>query len=296
VSPERQIPLKARLHRYLLTPSELALLTAMVEHCSDGSTIWAGFDRLSAYSKISYRNIRRLVKSLCKRGILTQLNPPSAKRNLPATYRLNEAAMHEDPAMTPYLGNQRTLPGIRRPSIPGEPIQSDGPEATMSPGLASDLRPPCPQPEATMSPGLRPPRPNPEAKVAPDSRSIDSINLDSKKGDSRPAPKQSDFDERDIRKLAEAWGEAEMRPDSLRNLSEKELHEWVAERAGVTIGRMVYLRKVQHAWPESSQPLQLLPQAPMCEVCDGQGQLRPIRDGPGPRLIPCPQCSPGGMR
>lgn len=121
-----QPPLRARLHWYQLSASEFALLTAMCEHCSDGSTIWASIARLAAYSKLSERNVQRLVRGLCGRGILTQLAPSSGKKRRPTTYRINEAVLRDDPRMAPYRAYQQQLPGIRRPPVPGEPI----PDAT----------------------------------------------------------------------------------------------------------------------------------------------------------------------
>jgi hypothetical protein len=40
----------------------------------------------------------------------------------PATYRLNEDALEDDPKMASYRSRQQQLPGIRRTPIPGEPI------------------------------------------------------------------------------------------------------------------------------------------------------------------------------
>src|SRR6266853_505791 len=91
-------PLRARLHWYQLATAEFALLTAMCERCSDGSTIWAAIPRLAAYSKLSERSVQRLIRDLCRRGILSQLAPPNAKHK-PATYRINEPALDDDPRM-----------------------------------------------------------------------------------------------------------------------------------------------------------------------------------------------------
>jgi hypothetical protein len=115
-------PLRARLHRYLLSTAEFALLTAMCEHCSDGSTIWAAIPRLAAYSKLSERKVQRLIRAFCRRGILSQLAPANTSKRRPATYRLNEAALQEDPRMVPYRIRQEQLPGIRRAPVPGEPV------------------------------------------------------------------------------------------------------------------------------------------------------------------------------
>jgi helix-turn-helix protein len=94
----------------------------MVEHCSDGSTIWASIARLAAYSKFSERTVQRLIRGLHAHGILTEIAPANAAKRRPATYRINEAAMHDDPVMAPYLNRQGQLPGVRRAPVPGEPI------------------------------------------------------------------------------------------------------------------------------------------------------------------------------
>jgi len=128
-----QPPLRARLHWYRLTSDELVLLQAMVEHCSDGSVIWAAIPRLAAYSKLSERTIQRLIHGedrpgrphragLVERGILTQLAPENRGQRRPATYRLNEEALELDPLVRLYRNLQAGLPGIRRPPIPGEPV------------------------------------------------------------------------------------------------------------------------------------------------------------------------------
>jgi hypothetical protein len=125
-------PLRARLHWYKLTGDELVLLQAMVEHCSDGSTIWASVPRLAAYSKLSERKVQRLIHGeerngrhipgLCDRGILSKLASGNAAKRRPATYRLNEDALEEDPRMGRYRNRQQQLPGIGRRPVPGEPI------------------------------------------------------------------------------------------------------------------------------------------------------------------------------
>jgi hypothetical protein len=107
-------PLRARLHWYLLNVAEFVLLTAMCEHCSDGSTIYAAIPRLAAYSKLSERKIQYVLRELCDRGILSQLVPANGwNKRRPAIYRINEPAMSEDPRMAPYRTDQLWLPGIR---------------------------------------------------------------------------------------------------------------------------------------------------------------------------------------
>jgi hypothetical protein len=128
-------PLRARLHRYHLTTAEFALLTAMAEHCSDGSTIYAAVPRLAAYAKLSARQVERIihgyddarsgkrVAGLTERGILTELAPHNGRKRRPATYHLNEDALQLDPRMRRYLHQekQRILPGILKPPKQGIP-------------------------------------------------------------------------------------------------------------------------------------------------------------------------------
>jgi hypothetical protein len=112
-------PLRARLHWYRLSPAEFALLTAMCEHCSDGSSVWAAIPRLAAYSKLSERNVQRLMRGLCSRGILSQL---ANGKHKPGTYRINEPALDVDPRMAPYRTCQQQPPGVRRVPMPHEPV------------------------------------------------------------------------------------------------------------------------------------------------------------------------------
>ena len=116
-------PLRARLHWYLLDVAEFALLTAMCEHCSDGSTIWAAIPRLAAYSKLSERKVQYILRELCDRGILSQLAPANTwKKRRPAIYRINEPAMLEDSRMAPYRTNQLWLPGVRQTGAQCAPV------------------------------------------------------------------------------------------------------------------------------------------------------------------------------
>ncbi|MGA9808735.1 MAG: helix-turn-helix domain-containing protein [Candidatus Sulfotelmatobacter sp.] len=156
---EKQTPLRARLHRYRLSVSEFSLLTAMCEHRSDGSTVWASISRLAAYSKLDERTVQRLIRGFCARGILSQLARGNAAKHIPATYRVNEAALEEDPAMAPYRSTgQEELPGIPRPAVPGEPIPDRrDPGGVVPPGVENN--PPlvawCHPPGGVVSPNSR---------------------------------------------------------------------------------------------------------------------------------------------
>jgi hypothetical protein len=163
-------PLRARLHWYRLNVAEFALLTAMCEHCSDGATIWAAIPRLAAYSKLSERNVQRLMRWLCKRGILTQIAPGNTAKRRPATYRLNEAALEDDPRMAPYRTRQEQLPGISRSVIPGEPIPD------------RDLVTPCHQSGVQRGADLVTQRHQSGVTASPDSKAFDPKAINSKSG------------------------------------------------------------------------------------------------------------------
>lgn len=116
-------PLRARLHWYKLTGEEFLVLTAMCEHRSDGSIIWASISRLAAYSKLAERTVQRRIRDLCARGILSQL---ASGKHKPSSYRINEQAFEDDPRMAPYRSTgQESLPGIPLAPVPGEPIPDD---------------------------------------------------------------------------------------------------------------------------------------------------------------------------
>ena len=161
-------PLRARLHWYQLSTAEFSLLTAMCEHCSDGSTIWAAIPRLAAYSKLSERNVQRLLRSLSSRGALSQLAPANTNKRRPTIYRLNESALQDDPRMLPYRNRQQQLPGIHRRPVPGEVI----PDVS--------LVTPCHQSGDTTPPSTVTPRHRSGDTTSPDSRTSDSSTKDSK--------------------------------------------------------------------------------------------------------------------
>lgn len=117
-------PLRARLHWYRLSLAEFALLTAVCEHCSDGATIWASIRRLAAYSKLSERKVQYVIRGLCDRGILSQLAPANSwNKRRPAIYRINEAALQDDPKMAPFRPTgQQELPLIRPTGAQRAPV------------------------------------------------------------------------------------------------------------------------------------------------------------------------------
>lgn len=116
MSPEKEIPFKARLHWYRYEdPQEFPLLIAMLEHDSTGQHIDASRSRLAAYAKLSLRTVEYLLygrpaskfghnakRGLIVRRVVTEMNPANAKgKPQPAQYRINEAAMELDPRMKP---------------------------------------------------------------------------------------------------------------------------------------------------------------------------------------------------
>jgi hypothetical protein len=147
MSDPKAIPFRARLHWYRLTPAEFCLLTAMLEHSSDGLTIWPSIRRLAAYSKLSMKQIYNLihgytstatgehVPGLLDRAIISEIAPANTAKRRPATYRVNEGAMVVDPAIIPYLSKERqeTLPGIRLAAVPGERVHPQGTNAAGRP-------------------------------------------------------------------------------------------------------------------------------------------------------------------
>lgn len=214
-------PLRARLHWYRLTAAEFALLTAMCEHCSDGSLIRPSIKRLAAYSKLSERKVQYVIRELLARGILSQLAPPNSwRRCRPAIYRLNEKALPDDPKMAPYRQTgQSELFGVT-----GAQCAPVGVQSVRVTG----------------------------AQCAPDSKTINS-NSDSKTGGEKytsPKFSQTDFDQRDLRKIADAYREAEKRPNSVGGLDDKQFFVWICQRAGITVQRGLYLEKLQSSWPE----------------------------------------------
>lgn len=165
---ENKPPLRARLHWYSLTTAEFSLLTAMCEHCSDGSTIWAAIPRLAAYSKLSERTVQLLLREFCSRGILSQLAPANTAKRRPATYRINEAALDDDPRMVPYRVRQQGLPGVQRAPIPGEAV----PDRCLVQRVH--------QSSANNSPDLVQRLHQSGVKAAPDSNAFDPKTIDSK--------------------------------------------------------------------------------------------------------------------
>jgi hypothetical protein len=133
----------------------------MVEHCWDGSVLWPSLARISAYSKLSLKQVKRVIRGwdekkrdpetkawivvrrhrgLVERGILTEIAPFSKRDQRPTTYRLNEAALSVDPKMVPYIReeDQQELPGIDLSAIPGKPIR---PRQKTLPGMRTRRAP-----------------------------------------------------------------------------------------------------------------------------------------------------------
>jgi hypothetical protein len=79
---KKDVPLHARLFWYLLEPAELLALKGMVEHCSNGSVIYPSIRRLSAYTKLSKKQLQRLIhgwderKKAKKIEVVSEGDPP----------------------------------------------------------------------------------------------------------------------------------------------------------------------------------------------------------------------------
>jgi hypothetical protein len=166
----------------------------MCEANSDGSTIWAAIPRLAAYSKLSERSVQYVIRELCSRGILSQLAPANSwNKRRPAVYRVNEAAMEDDPKMRPYRTSQWRLPGIFHGPVD---------EPTTGAKVA-------PQPVQHMYPT--------GAMVAPDSRS----KTNSRSIEIQLSPKLTERNEKDRRS-----GLTRARKKGLRDYSKHPLEAW----------------------------------------------------------------------
>jgi hypothetical protein len=132
-----KLPYQARLDYFVLSPAERSLIRAMCS-CSPpaGATVWLSIPGLAVRSGLSRKQIQRLLHGykdprsgkkhtgLKARGILTEISKASRGHRRPATYRVNWDAFNLDPALIGILENrmQMSLPGIKRPAVPGEEI------------------------------------------------------------------------------------------------------------------------------------------------------------------------------
>lgn len=85
-----------------------------------------------------------------------------------------------------------------------------------------------------------------------------------------PQCSQSDFDERDLRKMAEARREAEKRPDSVGGLADDEYFLWICTRAGLTVQRGLAIQESQRQALAALKPKTPVQRGP-CEVCNDTG-------------------------
>jgi hypothetical protein len=243
----------------------LLVLQVMIEHCSDGSSCRASISRYAAYSGCSDRKVQYVLRALCRRGELTQLSPGIAAKRRPAVYRINEAAMEENPSfefsfdgqgrrVAKYRTRQEDLPGIPLPwdpKIPDEAL-AHPPGAQRAPVHGVQGTGAQDAPEGVH--GVQ----GTGAQRAPDPKAFDPRALkDPKEGDSARARAtslssgytQSDFDARDLRKMASARRAAEERPSSVGSLSDREYFVWLCAHAGITVERGLQLEKLQYSWP-----------------------------------------------
>jgi hypothetical protein len=156
-------PAKVLLYWADLSNVQKSVLDAMLEHCSDGSVVWASLSRLAAYAKVSRKTVQRVLhgdevsrrrrvkrQGLIGLGYVTELSKANAAKRRPATYRINFDALADDPAMARYG---------KRPAAPVKAIEG---------GSTADRR--SIVNASTYGPTVRSPM---------DRRSNDSLNYDS---------------------------------------------------------------------------------------------------------------------
>ena len=132
-----KLPYTARLDYYQLTKNEVSLLRAMCSCTANGAaqTVWLDVPELARRAKISIKTAQRTIhgyvdrsgekhQGLKARGILTKIAEEKRGHRVPATWRVNWDAFTVDPQWVPVIENrlQLTLPGIKRPAVPGEEI------------------------------------------------------------------------------------------------------------------------------------------------------------------------------
>jgi hypothetical protein len=89
--------LVARIWEYKFTPSERAILQAMVDHADEaGGSIRPSVARIAWKTDYSDRQVQRCMHALTARGVLIVVRPASGRR--PTEYRLNLDAAERKPA------------------------------------------------------------------------------------------------------------------------------------------------------------------------------------------------------
>lgn len=156
-----KLPYQARLDYFMLTHAERSLIRAMCS-CSPpkGFTVWLDIEDLGIRANLSRKQVQRLIHGwtdqrngnqhhgLKARGIVTEVAKANRGRRRPATYRVNWDAFSLDPQLIGVLERrmQLTLPGIKRPAVPGEEIQESSSPVTapgdMRHGDACSAKPP----------------------------------------------------------------------------------------------------------------------------------------------------------
>jgi hypothetical protein len=163
ISGGRKLPAKVFLYWADLSNVQKSVLDAMLEHCSDGSVVWASLARIAAYAKVSRKTVQRVLrgdetsqhrklkrKGLIELGYVTELAQANAAKRRPATYRINFDALADDPAMARYA---------KRPSVPVKALERESTADRRS----IENAPPC----------------GPMVHSPTDRRSSDSLNADS---------------------------------------------------------------------------------------------------------------------
>ena len=181
-------PFHARILYYDLTKSERALCSAFDELCSKGSRLCASLKTYAVLSRLSERHVYNLINGrdrngrripgFLDRGILTvdtPAKPPHGGHRYatPAIYVFHEAAIQLDPkalARQDARRQQPTLPGIPRPPIPGEPLDTQNQVHRDPEPVANDIQNRVPTTSGTSC------RRHPEP-VAEDSKAVNSKPL-----------------------------------------------------------------------------------------------------------------------
>lgn len=287
--------LRERLHWYRLDVYEFAVLSAMCLHDWYGKTIWPSIPRLAAFSKLSERKVQYVIQALRKRGILSELAPANSRDRRTATYRINEEAFEADPRTAPYNDSQIHLPGIERSPVPGESIT---PGASHAPDPITG-RTPCGRlvhivrgtgayyaPEYLKESLL-------ESKTTPKppaSAFQDYVESQFRKEGYEtqrevPVPDRGDGSSGRIDLVARRGAEVIAVELDAQRPREKSEHKLLAYAAATR--RLIVLRDPVAGFvhrPTFEAEIR-------CSVCGGTRRLHQIPNVPGPRLIPCPNCT-----
>ena len=182
-------------------------------------------------------------------GLARQVDPGDNRH--PAVYVLADVKSLTDPALA-----QMRLKKNSVHTVNAEAISVHGMNAETG-QRSSDERS-----VHTVNPAFTPRTRNKESKRL-------STRLSTRGGETEtPAPKysQADFDERDLRKMGEAFREADLHPSSVGS-DPDERFLWVCLRAGISVERGLALQAKQMEW------LQQRKISRQCKTCAGSGKI-----------------------